>query len=91
MGQHRWVLLLLAALREPKAFLKRALRTRGAGARNHPTLCRVGVGGGGVVIVMHNRSPEDGRPSHADNAGTGHVGFSPIRQILLACTNREPP
>ena len=38
------------------------------------------------LILMHSRSRMTiwYRPSHPDNAGTEHVGFSPTRQTLLA-------
>ena len=52
---------------------------------------REGVGEGrGCHQVMHGRSRRCGhRPSHRYNAGTEHVGFSPTRQTLIACTKRE--
>ena len=40
---------------------------------------RAGVGVGSVLIIMDGR-----RPSHPYKVGTKHVGFSPIRQTLLA-------
>ena len=45
--------------------------------------------GKGVLIVMHGRGCMTIDPRIPTNAGTEHVGFSPTRQTLLACTERE--
>ena len=47
------------------------------GLSNHAT------DGGGCTHAVHGRIRTTG-PSHPKNAGTGHVRFSPTRQILLA-------
>ena len=40
---------------------------------------------GGVLIIEPDRPKSyDYTPSHPYNAGTEHVGFSPIKQTLLA-------
>ena len=48
-------------------------------------------GGEGVYsLLMHSRSLDTIDPSHAYNAGTEHLGFSPTRQTSRA-QEREPP
>lgn len=47
-------------------------------AEQQPRHFHVGVGGGGVLIVMYDRSCRvTADPSYPFNAGTKHVGFSP--------------